>query len=361
MSSRLLNVNNKIIGDNYPCFITFEAGPTHDGLSSALQLVKEASIAGADAIKFQIFDADKLVADKKQLFSYSILLDKQSNQTKEISEPLYDILSRRCLSSQEWMQVKSYADELDLLFFATIGFEEDLNLLIELGCHSVKIASADVNHFPLLRHAARSGLNIQLDTGNADLDEIKSAVSVIEEEGCNSIIIHQCPSGYPAHTPSICLNMIKTLRDTFPHYPIAYSDHTPDADMDIAAVSLGVNLVEKTISMDRTTPSVEHIFSLEPHDMKKFITRIREVEVALGQSIRNISLEQDKARKLIRRSPYILESVQAGSFLSDAKVEFCRPGLGLSPADWESYIQLNSRFKQDMSPGDLISLSTLEN
>ena len=81
--------------------------------------------------------------------------------------------------------------------------------------------------------AAQSGLNIQIDTGSSELSEIVRAVDFLESQGCNSIIIHQCPSGYPARIPSICLNMIKTLRDSFPKYPIAYSDHTPEADMDI--------------------------------------------------------------------------------------------------------------------------------
>ena len=90
---------------------------------------------------------------------------------------------------------------MGIAFFATVGFEEDLFLLQDIGCHSVKIASADVNHFPLLRLAAKSGMNVQIDTGSAELEEIRQSVSFLESQGCKSIIIHQCPSGYPAVFP----------------------------------------------------------------------------------------------------------------------------------------------------------------
>jgi len=333
---RKLEIAGRGVGDGHPCFITYEAGPTHDGVETAIRLVQEAARAGADAVKFQNFDADRLVADRDQLFSYSVLRDRNTGELEEISEPLYNILQRRCLDPEQWRRVKAEADACGLAFFATIGFEDDLNLLLELGCHSVKIASADVDHAPLLRLVARSGLNVQLDTGNAEIPEIANAVRILESEGCDSIIIHQCPSGYPARLPSICLHMIQTLREKFPNYPIAYSDHTPEADMDIAAVALGANLVEKTITLDRCTPSVEHVFSLEPADMQDFIRRLRDVETALGTADRRLTEEQKLKRMLVRRSPYALRAAVMGTPLADLAVEFRRPGTGLTPMEWES-------------------------
>ena len=145
------------------------AGPTHDGLESAKALVTMAAEAGADAVKFQIFDPDRLVADRKQMFSYDILVDRDSGETETIEEPLYDILKRRCLEESQWLELKAHSDSLGLAFFGTIGFEEDLDLLVRMKCDSVKIASADVNHIPLIRKAAATGMCLQLDTGNATL------------------------------------------------------------------------------------------------------------------------------------------------------------------------------------------------
>jgi len=325
-----MNINKKKIGDGFPCFITFEIGPTHEGLESAKRLIKHASEAGADAVKFQIFDPDRLVADKKQTFSYSILKNRETGEQEIIEEPLYDILARRCLPEKSWLDIKSYCDKLEMAFFSTVGFNEDIDLLEKLNCHSIKIASADINHFPLLRRAAQTGQCVQLDTGMASLKEIEEAIYIIRSEGNENIIIHHCPSGYPAHLESINLKIIQTLKKMFP-YPIAFSDHTPGNEIDIAAVALGVNLVEKTITENRMTRSVEHVMSIEPKEMKKFVKSIRDLETSLGNGRKNISDEELKKRNLLRRSIFLLEPAKKGQRISECKLDFRRPGVGIGP------------------------------
>jgi sialic acid synthase SpsE len=345
---QVTRIGGRAVGHGHPCFITFEAGPTHDGLESAKRLVSLAARAGANAIKFQIFDPDMLVADRKQPFSYEVLADRATGRTESVTEPLYEILRRRCMPASDWRALKAHSDACGLAFFATVGFESDIDLLVELGCHSIKIASADVNHLPLIRRAARTGMCLQLDTGNATLEEIEKAVNVIRAEGNESIIIHQCPSGYPARLESINLRIIETLRRTFP-YPVAYSDHTPGWDMDIAAVALGANLVEKTITEDRMTRSVEHVMSLEPADMAAFVRAIRDLEVALGASERVLHPEELKKREMIRRSLYLIDPVSKGTALRDARFEFRRPGHGIAPDRYEEL--LGCRFTRDLPAG----------
>lgn len=325
-----LSLAGKTLGDGSPCFITFEAGPTHDGLATALQLVELAAAAGGDAVKFQILDAERLVADKKQLFGYEILVDRATGEMRRVEEPLYDILKRRMLSFEEWRQVKARADALNLAFFATIGFQDELEFVQAIGAHSVKIASSDINHLPLIRAAARTGLNIQLDTGNATLGEVEAAVDACLAEGNDSLIIHQCPSGYPAHLPSIQLRMIQTLKQMFP-CPIAFSDHTPGWEMDIAAVALGANLVEKTITLDRCTPSVEHVFSLEGEEPAAFVRAIRDLETALGAPRRQFSVEERHKRFATRRSAFLNRAMRAGEVVHEADIDYRRPGWGIPP------------------------------
>ena len=190
----MAKIGKKNIGDGFPCYITFEIGPTHEGLHSAKRLIKHASDAGADAVKFQIFNPDRLVADKKQMFSYGILKNRETGEIETVEEPLYDILVRRYLPEKDWLEIKSYCDKLDIAFFSTVGFDEDIRLLEKLKCHSIKIASADVNHFPLIKSAAKTGMCIQLDTGMATIEEIEEAVNIIRSENNENIIIHQCPS-----------------------------------------------------------------------------------------------------------------------------------------------------------------------
>jgi len=352
----MVTIRNKTIGIDHPCFIVFEAGPTHHGLDSAKRLVKHAADNGADAVKFQIFDADRLVANKKQMFSYGVLKNRETGEIETIEEPLYEILKRRVLLDQEWKELKNYCDKLGILFFATVGFDEDVDLLVDIGCDSIKIASADVNHFPLLKKVAKTGMCIQLDTGMATLGEIEAAIDIIRSEGNERIIIHQCPSGYPAHLESINLNTIKTLQHMFP-YPVAFSDHSPGYDMDIAAVALGANLVEKTITEDRMTRSVEHVMSIEPHEMRNFIKKIREVEVALGSSRRIMSSEEVEKRDLVRRSLFFKQDAKSGQKLSSCNIEFRRPGFGITP---DQYSKISSKkLKTDVVAGKMVSMNDL--
>lgn len=352
----MVEFGDRVLGDGAPCFITFEAGPTHDGLESAKRLARLAAETGADAVKFQFTDPDRLIADKSQPFTYEILVDRETGETASVTEPLYEILCRRVLSSDEWRVLKRHCDSLGLAFFITASFDEDIDLLVDIGCPSVKIASADVNHYPLIRKAARTGLCLQLDTGNASIGEVEAAVDVIRGEGNENIIIHHCPSGYPARLESINLNVITTLKQMF-SYPIAYSDHSPGWEMDIAAVALGVNLVEKTITEDRTTASVEHIMSLEPPEMANFVKRIRDLETAMGAPRRYLYPAEREKRDTVRRSVFLKTAAKAGQPLRDVAVDFRRPGTGIPPDLFEKLIDL--KLSADLPAGHQIMLQDL--
>ena len=351
-----MKIGKKIIGKDQPTFITFEAGPTHNGLESAKELIRLAAEANCDAVKFQIFDPDELVADKGLMYSYDVLIDKESNEVETITEPLYDIFVRRSLTDSEWIELKEYSDSLGLCFFATIGDDRGLELVTKMRCESIKIASADVNYLPWLRKVAKTGISIQIDTGNATFGEIETAIDIIKAEGNEKIIIHNCPSGYPAHLESINLKMIPSLKKLF-NLPVAYSDHSIGGDMDIAAISLGADLVEKTITLDRTSRSVEHIMSLEPYEMKSFVRQIRDLEIAFG-SPRRIMTKEEKLKRLnIRRSAFIAEDVKEGDRLKDVKIKFQRPGFGIAPDFFESISDMT--FKTNLKKGEMVALEHL--
>jgi len=353
----MVNIGGVSVGDGHPCFITFEAGPTHNGLQSAKRLAQHAKSAGAHAIKFQTFDPLRLVADPELPFSYEVLCDRQTGATETVTEPLRDILCRRRLSQQEWSELKRHCDELGIAFFATVGFHEDVDFLVRIGCPSIKIASADVNHLPLIRYVARTGVCVQLDTGMSSLGEIENAIDLVRGEGNDNIIVHQCPSGYPARLESIHLNVIPTLKRLF-GCPVAYSDHTPGWDMDVAAVALGANLVEKTITEDRATRSVEHIMSLEPPDMARFIKAIREVETALGSPRRVLADHDRERRKAVRRSLFTVHDLSARQVLAEADIDYRRPGFGIPPDRVEEVI--GRRGRRALKAGTPLSWEDLE-
>lgn len=352
----MVGFGRRRVGDGNPCFITFEAGPTHRGLESAMELATLAAAAKADAIKFQMVDPDRLVADRKQTIRFQILVDKGTNKIETVEESLYEILCRRALTKDQWRKLKKHCDRLGLAFFATVGFEDEIELLEELGCDSIKIASADVNHVPLIRRAARSGMCLQIDTGNATIGEIESTVDVIRAEGNENIIIHHCPSGYPAHLDGINLRCIRTLKQMFP-YPVAYSDHSPGWEMDLAAVALGANLVEKTITKDRATPTIEHMMSIEPADMENFIRVIRDLETALGRTRRVMSKVEVERRAANRRSIHLKQNVRAGKKITFQDLEYRRPGYGIPPSEADFVVgQTLCRAKQK---GDRLEWSDL--
>src|SRR5688572_7761371 len=153
----IVKFGERRLGDSEPVFVTYEAGPTHHGLESAKRLVTFAAEAGADAVKFQMLDPDRLVADRAQMFEFDVLLDRETGKTETIKEPLYDIFVRRALKKEEWRALKAHADKLKLAFFATAGFFDEIDFLAEMGCHSFKSTTSDVKQVPLVLRAARTG------------------------------------------------------------------------------------------------------------------------------------------------------------------------------------------------------------
>lgn len=349
-------INNIEVAIEKGVYIVLEAGPTHTGLDSAKKLARVAKESGADAIKFQLLYADRLLADRDVPFQYQYLeIDPDGKERfVPVEESLYEILKRRELKKEEWLDLKRFCDDIGITMFTTATYEDEVDFIVdELKVDSIKINSSDVNELNFIKFCASKGVNIQLDTGNADIWEIERAVIAAEEEGCDNIIIHHCPSGYPAHLESIHLNMISTLRELFPMHTIAFSDHSPGWDMDIAAVALGASMIEKTITMDRTIKSCEHSFSLEPQDVDKFIQSIRSLEKGLGSARRVVPDEIRAKRKAARRSPYALKKLEAGSVISKDDFELKRPGFGITSTDFDYFI--GKKLAQGMNAGQKLT------
>ena len=177
------------------------------------------------------------------------------------------------------------------------------------------------------------------------------AVDWIKNQGNNNIIINHCPSGYPARLESINLNVLKTLKQMFP-YPVAYSDHTPGWETDIAAVSIGANIIEKTITLDKYQRSCEHMMSIEPSEMSKFVNSIRKIELALGTNRRILSNEELQKRSSVRRSAYLINDVLEGEKFKLSDIAFKRPGYGIKPDEYRKFIGL--KYKSSLKAGHML-------
>ena len=348
-------IGNSRLGRGEPVCIVFEAGPTHDGLETAKALVDMAADAGADAIKFQILDTDALVPDRSVQFTYKWLADREAGRVETISESLWEILKRRELGFDEWAVLIEYCRERGVAFFSTATYEHELKFLHEHGVNTVKICSGDITHHEFLRSAAKYDWSVQIDTGGATLAEVEQAVDVLEQAGCRKVIINHCPSGYPARLESINLRVLTTLGQMYPRYPVAFSDHTPGWRMDVAAVALGANMVEKTVTLDRGIRSPEHIMSLEPSEAREFVQVVRDLEIALGQP-RRIVTDKERAVQIVgRRSLFAAKDMAKGDVLTQECLAYARPGDGI-PANLDGLV-LNRRVNHDLKCGDKLNLA----
>ena len=320
------------VGDGQPCFIVFEAGATHNGFENALRLVDHAAQAGADAIKFQKFDPYQLFADMDLVFPYTVLKNRETGETEVVQEKHLDQRKRMDFSHEEWRALKKHCDKRGILFFATVGDIEAVDLMAELGASCLKVCSGDINHFPLIEYICRTvpQASLQLDIGSATLAEVEQAVDLALSLGQDRISINHCPTGYPANAENVNLNILGTLKRVF-DCPVAFSDHSPGVEMDVAALCLGANILEKTITLDRTTRSPEHIMSLEPDEFAGFVHSIRTVEAARGVVRRHLGPQEREYRKKSRRGIYAARAIKQGDVLTEADVTFKRPQALLGP------------------------------
>lgn len=247
-------IGTKMIGDGHPVLISFEPGATHTGLESAKRLCRTAAEAGADAVKFQTLRAEDLMLPHEDM-----QVEYQTPKGKQ-SESIYGALKRRELTFDEWRELKAHCDDLGILFISTPSGKETVDLLMEMEVAAIKVSKSDINHRLLLDYIARQGLPVVLD-GRERFEDVEEAVRICERHGLKDIVIMHCPSGYPAEHAGIHLSAIPHIRGIF-DYPVGYADHSVGTAMNFAALGLGVDYIEKTITENRATNAVEHYMSL---------------------------------------------------------------------------------------------------
>ena len=304
-------------------YIAFEIGPTVAGLESGLALTRAAAEAGGDAIKWQILRPDRLVGRDVPV-SYGTLDGPMTSSMREI-------LDRRSLPNAEWFTMAQAARACRLEIIATVDYLETLKLACDLDVDALKVCSGDIAHLDWIREVAATGLPVMLDTGSAGLGEIERAVDVClsAPKAPHQILVVHCPSGYPARAESINLRMLTTLQQMFGETcTIGFSDHSPDADMDLAALALGARYIEKTLCLNRAEPWPEHTMAVEPGEAASFVRRLREVETAMGRPRRAVSETESDAKANARRSAFARVDIHAGEYPDDSLIEWRRPATG---------------------------------
>lgn len=314
-------------------FIIAEAGVNHNGsLDLAKKLIDAAVDAGADAVKFQTFKADKLVSKTAQKADYQ-------KQTTSAGESQYDMIKKLELDEDAHRILISYCNEKQIMFLSTPFDHDSIEMLNDFGMPIFKIPSGEITNLPYLKHIGRLGKKVILSTGMADLGEVGDALQVLVEAGTSkhNITILHATTEYPCPKDEVNLRAMLAIRDHF-YVDVGYSDHTQGIEVPIAAVAMGACVIEKHFTLDRDMDGPDHKASLEPQELKAMVAAIRNVSQALGDGIKRPSKSELKNKAVARKSIVAARRISAGESFSEDNITIKRPGSGISPMRWDEVL-----------------------
>ncbi len=331
-------------------FIIAEAGVNHNGdLITAETLIDAAVNAGADAVKFQTFNAGDICAKSAPRAEYQ---DKNTGT----DETQFLMLKKLELDHKAHIRLMAHAVKKNIRFLSSPFDLNSIDLLDKLGLDVFKIPSGEITNLPYLEKIGSLKKKIILSTGMADMAEVRFAVDILEKRGCrrSQISLLHCCTDYPAMPEHVNLKAILTLKEVFPGMTIGYSDHTRGIEIALAAVAMGAGVIEKHFTLDKSMQGPDHRASLDPYELKGMICAIRNIEKAMGDGNKVPSSSEIKNRMVVRKSIVAFKNIKKGEIFSQFNITIKRPGTGISPLEW--YRVLGKRASRDFEPDDLITV-----
>jgi N-acetylneuraminate synthase len=346
-----------------------EAGVNHNGsLDLALQLVDVAHASGANAVKFQTFQATRLVSRVAPKAEYQ-------QRTTGAGESQFDMIRKLEIDEAAHRRLIARCADKGIEFISTPFDLESVALLARLQVRRLKLPSGELTNGPLLWSAARTGLPVILSTGMARLGEVEEALGALasgyldvkpktrgslaevfasadgQQALRGKVTLLHCTTEYPAPAAEVNLRAMDTLAQAF-NLPVGFSDHTEGIAVAVAAVARGAVVVEKHFTMDRKLPGPDHKASLEPDELKEMVAAIRSVEAALGSPVKGPADSERRNMAVARKSLVALKPIRRGDVFTTENLGVKRPGAGISPMGyWDKLGQTASR---DYSPDDPI-------
>jgi len=324
--------------------IIAEAGVNHNGdINLAKQLIDVAADAGADLVKFQTFNAERIVTKSADKAKYQI-------NTTDRSESQYAMLEKLELTEEMHRDLITYCNTVGIEFFST-GFDiESVNLLNKLGQEFFKVPSGEITNHPYLQHVGQLGKKIILSTGMSDMHEIEAAIMVLELAGTprSKLTLLHCTTAYPTPMSDVNLLAMRSIQKKF-GVAVGYSDHTLGIEVPISAVALGASIIEKHFTINRKLPGPDHKASLEPFEFKSMVSAIRNIEIALGNGLKQVMPSEITNQGIIRKSIVAKSHIGKDEILSADNLTTKRPGTGISPIYWNSVIgkKANREYMKD--------------
>ena len=331
-----VHIGDRRVGEGAPVYIVAEAGSNHDrDLGQAKRLIEVAAEAGADAVKFQTFLADQIVAETTVRAKY---LDAILPPDKSMADLFRDLELPR-----EWhAELKAYTESCGIDFLSTPFDHEAVDLLDALGVKAFKVATYELWHLPLIRDVASRGKPIICSTGMADIGEVADAVAAVRSTGNEQLILMHCVVNYPPPFADLNLRAIQTMRQAF-GVPVGWSDHTPGWLAAVVATTLGAAVIEKHYTTDRGRPGPDHRFALEPGELAQMVRAIRDTEDALGDGIKRMAPAEADLYVTARRSLFAARAIDPGRIVTEDDVAILRPGTGIEVRDLPHVIGRTAR------------------
>ena len=328
--NKKIQINGRDIGVDFPPYIIAELSANHNGsLETALKIIEQAKLCGADAIKLQTYKADTITLDSRneEFMIRGGLWDGQS---------LFELYEKAHMPWEWHKSLFDYARKLDITMFSSPFDRTAVDLLEDLNAPAYKIASFEAIDLPLIKYVAATGKPMIISTGMADEAEISEAIQAAYDGGCKELVVLHCVSGYPA--PAEDYNLL-TLQDMAKRFdvPVGLSDHTLDNTTAIASVVLGACVIEKHFTLDRNGGGPDDSFSLEPVELTQLCTGSKTAWQALGKvDYGRKSSEQGNAQ--FRRSLYFVKDMKAGEVIDESSIRSVRPGFGLAPKFYDEIL-----------------------
>lgn len=323
-TKREMRVGGRAIGSGHPVWIVAEMSANHaQSLEKALQILRAAAEAGADAVKIQTYTPDTMTLNCDRPWF------RIGKGTIWEGRTLYDLYGE-AYTPWDWQpKLRDEARALGLEFFSTPFDHTSVEFLEKMDVPVYKIASFELVDLPLIRRVAATGKPLIMSTGMATLEEVQEAVDAARQAGASDIALLKCTSAYPAPLEEMNLRSIPELARRF-DVPVGLSDHTLGVSVSVAAVALGACMVEKHFTLARSDGGPDGAFSLEPEEFRSMVRAVRDVEKAVG----DLSFEVtpgEVASRVFRRSLFAVRDIASGEILTEDNVRSIRPGNGLKP------------------------------
>lgn len=327
--------------------IIAEAGVNHNGnFNLACKLVDEAKKAGADIVKFQTAIPEKVISKFAEKADYQ-------KKTTGSGESQLEMVRKITLPYNDFVKLKKYCEYKEIAFLSTPFDLSSIEFLEELGCSLWKIPSGEITNLPYLTKIAKTHKEIILSTGMSTIGEVEEAIKVLNDNGAGKISLLHCTTEYPASIEEVNLNAMKTMQQKF-GLDVGYSDHTKGIEISIAAVALGAKIIEKHFTLDRMMNGPDHKASLEPDELAALVKAIRNVELAMGNGVKEPSESEKKNISIARKSIIAARTIKAGEIFTEENLTIKRPGNGINPMRW--YEVIGTKAIRDFIEDELIEI-----